>query len=76
VTVYFLIFLVALTLALAMTPAAGRLALRTRIVDHPSGGKLIVEAPLSPEMRAGFQHFGFDEAEADSDPFAGVRRMR
>lgn len=39
-TVYFLIFLVALTLALAMTPAAGRLALRTGMVDHPSGRKL------------------------------------
>jgi 23S rRNA pseudouridine955/2504/2580 synthase len=45
-------------------------------LDHPSGGKLIVEAPISPEMRAGFQHFGFDEGEADADPFAGVRRMR
>lgn len=45
-------------------------------LDHPGGGKLIVEAPLSPEMKAGFNHFGFSEDEADSDPFAGVRRMR
>ncbi len=45
-------------------------------LDHPGGGKLIVEAPLSPEMKAGFAHFGFSEDEADSDPFAGVRRMR
>ena len=45
-------------------------------LDHPSGGKLIVEAPLSPEMKAGFAHFGFSENEADSDPFHGVRRMR
>jgi 23S rRNA pseudouridine955/2504/2580 synthase len=45
-------------------------------LDHPSGGKLIVEAPLSPEMQAGFAHFGFDEHEADNDPFAGVKRIR
>ena len=45
-------------------------------LDHPGGGKLIVEAPLSPEMKAGFAHFGFSEDEADPDPFAGVRRMR
>jgi len=45
-------------------------------LDHPGGGKLIVEAPLSPEMKAGFNHFGFSEDEADEDPFAGVRRMR
>ena len=45
-------------------------------LDHPGGGRLIVEAPLSPEMRAGFQHFGFEEGEADEDPFAGVRRQR
>lgn len=45
-------------------------------LDHPGGGKLIVEAPLSPEMKAGFAHFGFSEDEADEDPFAGVRRMR
>ena len=45
-------------------------------LDHPSGGKLVVEAPLSPEMKAGFTHFGFDEREADPDPFAGVKRIR
>ena len=46
-------------------------------LDHPSGGKLIVEAPLSPEMKAGFAHFGFEEAEGnESDPFEGVRRQR
>ena len=45
-------------------------------LDHPRGGKLIVEAPLSPEMKAGFNHFGFDEREADRDPFAGVKRIR
>jgi 23S rRNA pseudouridine955/2504/2580 synthase len=39
-------------------------------VPHPSSGTLIIEAPLSPEMRAGFQHFGFDEHEADPEPFS------
>ena len=43
-------------------------------LDHPGGGKLIVEAPLSPEMKAGFENFGFVEDESDHDPFAGVRR--
>jgi 23S rRNA pseudouridine955/2504/2580 synthase len=45
-------------------------------LDHPGGGKLIVEAPLSPEMKAGFAHFGFSEDEADGDVFANVRRQR
>ena len=45
-------------------------------LDHPGGGKLIVEAPLSPEMKAGFAHFGFSEDEADENVFANVRRQR
>ena len=46
-------------------------------LEHPSGGMLVVEAPLSPEMRAGFVHFGFEEAEGnESDPFEGVKRLR
>jgi 23S rRNA pseudouridine955/2504/2580 synthase len=45
-------------------------------LDHPGGGKLNVEAPLSPEMKAGFDWFGFSEDEADEDPFHGVKRMR
>jgi 23S rRNA pseudouridine955/2504/2580 synthase len=39
-------------------------------LPHPSGGRLVVEAPLSPEMQAGFERFGFDEREAPSEPFA------
>jgi 23S rRNA pseudouridine955/2504/2580 synthase len=31
---------------------------------HPSGGMIEVEAPLGPEMRAGFARFGFELAEA------------
>ncbi|MGI4818715.1 MAG: RluA family pseudouridine synthase [Janthinobacterium lividum] len=45
-------------------------------LDHPGGGKLIVEAPLSPEMKAGFAHFGFSEDEADEDIFHNVKRIR
>jgi 23S rRNA pseudouridine955/2504/2580 synthase len=38
-------------------------------LPHPSRGQLILEAPLSPEMKAGFEHFGFDPHEAPNDPF-------
>lgn len=41
---------------------------------HPSRGTLILEAPLSPEMKAGFARFGFDEHEADPEPFGRRRR--
>jgi 23S rRNA pseudouridine955/2504/2580 synthase len=46
---------------------------RRLILPHPSRGMLALEAPISPEMRAGFERFGFDEHEADPDPF-GKRR--
>jgi 23S rRNA pseudouridine955/2504/2580 synthase len=55
-----------------------KLQLHARRVSlpHPGGGQLIVEAPLSPEMKAGFQRFGFHEHEADPEPFEtrGQRR--
>ncbi len=38
-------------------------------VPHPSSGQLILEAPISPELKAGFARFGFDEHEADPEPF-------
>ncbi len=47
---------------------------RRLTIPHPSRGSLILEAPLSPEMRAGFERFGFDEHEADPEPFAKSRR--
>ncbi len=52
------------------------LQLHARRLDlpHPSGGRLVLEAPLSPEMKAGFDRFGFHESEAPADPFAGGRR--
>lgn len=43
-------------------------------LDHPSGGKLVVEAPIGPEMQAGFDRFGFTPDEALDDPFASRRR--
>ena len=49
---------------------------RRLIVPHPSAGQLILEAPLSAEMRAGFDRFGFDEHEAPADPFEGSGRRR
>ena len=46
---------------------------RRLILPHPSRGTLALEAPISKELRAGFQRFGFDEHEADPDPFARRR---
>jgi 23S rRNA pseudouridine955/2504/2580 synthase len=43
---------------------------RRIVLPHPAGGELALEAPLSPEMRAGFERFGFEEHEAPADPFA------
>jgi 23S rRNA pseudouridine955/2504/2580 synthase len=45
-------------------------------LPHPGGGLLVVEAPLSAEMKAGFARFGFDEHEAEADPFHGARKKR
>ena len=55
-----------------------KLQLHARRVDleHPSHGRLVVEAPLSREMIEGFERFGFDEHEAEAEPFgpSGGRR--
>ena len=45
-------------------------------LDHPSGGTLIIEAPISRELRAGFERFGFDEHEADAEPFRAGKKRR
>jgi len=52
-----------------------RLQLHARrlVLPHPSRGTLSLEAPISKEMRTGFERFGFDEREADPEPF-GRRR--
>jgi len=47
---------------------------RRLTLPHPSRGTLVLEAPLSPEMKAGFARFGFDEHEADPEPFARKAR--
>ena len=48
-----------------------RLQLHARriVLPHPGGGDLVLEAPISPELRAGFERFGFEESEAPEDPF-------
>ncbi len=48
-----------------------KLQLHARRVSlpHPSRGQLMIEAPLSPEMKAGFAKFGFREDEVDPEPF-------
>jgi 23S rRNA pseudouridine955/2504/2580 synthase len=43
---------------------------RRLVLPHPSRGLLILEAPVSRELKAGFERFGFDEREADPEPFA------
>jgi 23S rRNA pseudouridine955/2504/2580 synthase len=55
-----------------------KLQLHARRVSlpHPSGGMIVVEAPISPEMKAGFDRFGFDEHEADPEPFKTHHRRR
>jgi len=52
-----------------------RLQLHARrlVLPHPSRGTLLLEAPIGKEMKAGFERFGFDEHEADPEPF-GRRR--
>ena len=60
------------------TELAGGLKLqlhaRRLTLPHPSRGSLVLEAPISPEMKAGFARFGFDEHEADPEPFARRKR--
>ena len=69
---------------LRIRPARRNLNLRSRNLrfvvharrielDHPRGGTLIVEAPLSPEMKAGFAHFGFSE-DMSADGFVSLSR--
>ena len=42
---------------------------RRLVIPHPSQGTLSIEAPLSKEMKAGFERFGFSADEADPEPF-------
>jgi 23S rRNA pseudouridine955/2504/2580 synthase len=45
-------------------------------LPHPSSGQLIIEAPISKELKAGFDRFGFDEHEADPEPFVMMKGRR
>ena len=47
---------------------------RRLTIPHPSRGTLILEAPISKELKEGFARFGFDEHEADPEPFKSRRR--
>ena len=47
---------------------------RRLTIPHPSRGTLILEAPISKELKEGFARFGFDEHEADPEPFKPRRR--
>jgi 23S rRNA pseudouridine955/2504/2580 synthase len=55
-------------------PLKLQLHARRLSLPHPGRGMIDVEAPLSPEMSAGFARFGFDVHEADDDPFTRPRR--
>ena len=55
-------------------PLKLQLHARRLVLPHPSGGLIDAVAPLSQEMRAGFRHFGFEEAEAAADPFETIRK--
>jgi 23S rRNA pseudouridine955/2504/2580 synthase len=45
-------------------------------LPHPTSGTLIVEAPLDKAIKAGFDRFGFDEHEAEVDPFANQKKKK
>jgi 23S rRNA pseudouridine955/2504/2580 synthase len=46
---------------------------RRLILPHPSRGMLALEAPISPELKAGFDRFGFQADDADPEPFGRKR---
>jgi 23S rRNA pseudouridine955/2504/2580 synthase len=55
-------------------PLKLQLHARRLTIPHPSRGVLILEAPISKELKEGFSRFGFDEHEADPEPFKARRR--
>jgi 23S rRNA pseudouridine955/2504/2580 synthase len=57
--------------ASAALSGALKLQLHARriVLPHPGGGELVLEAPISDEMQAGFDRFGFEEHEAIDNPF-------
>jgi 23S rRNA pseudouridine955/2504/2580 synthase len=57
-------------------PLQLQLHARRLTLPHPGGGMLVIEAPLSAEMKAGFAHFGFDLHEAEAEPFDRLQRRK
>jgi 23S rRNA pseudouridine955/2504/2580 synthase len=49
---------------------------RSLVLPHPDRGTLSLSAPISAELKAGFQHFGFEESEAEFDPFPYMPKRR
>ncbi len=49
---------------------------RSLVLPHPSHGTLSLSAPISAELKAGFRHFGFEESEAEFDPFPHIPKRR
>ncbi|HEY9234993.1 MAG TPA: RluA family pseudouridine synthase [Phenylobacterium sp.] len=47
---------------------------RRLTIPHPLRGVLILEAPISKELKEGFDRFGFDEHEADPEPFKSRKK--
>jgi 23S rRNA pseudouridine955/2504/2580 synthase len=48
----------------ASGPLKLQLHARRLVIPHPGGGGIDIEAPIGPEMAAGFARFGFELAEA------------
>ena len=55
-------------------PLKLQLHARRLTIPHPSRGTLILEAPISKELKEGFARFGFDEHEADPEPFRSRKK--
>lgn len=49
---------------------------RSLVLPHPDHGTLSLSAPISAELKAGFRHFGFEESEAEFDPFPHMPKRR
>ena len=58
-----------------MRPCAVCLRARARPQIREAGGTYL-EAPVSGEFKAGMDRFGFDEHEADPEPFEHRRGRR
>ena len=50
-------------------PLKLQLHARRLVIPHPGGGRIDSEAPIGPEMKAGFARFGFDPQEGAGAEF-------